>query len=325
MVCLFVVWLHTHGHISCSVANKTLRAIQYFLSTLLLLIQVALVSFGFNVSLSTIHIPNDVHSAYQTFCPEPDFICTVCCPKCFSLFPVTASGFGPSRCTWKESPRAKACNTELYEVKQQSNGLKKIPKMQYTTQSFKSWLKFFLSREIIETSLKNTFHNNQNAVLFGGEMQDIHDSPGWQDLYRSATSPRDLQFGIYVDWFNLFTNKIAGKTVSCGAIVLYCLNLPPDLRYRPENTFIIGLTPPPRAPTMITICHLLEPIIGPAFKFSKDQINIIRQCIQGVTLPTWAQRPPTNLGEHSHGKLKAHEYLTLFTTIFPLIIPELWY
>ncbi|KAF8223397.1 hypothetical protein L208DRAFT_1317027 [Tricholoma matsutake] len=41
--------------------------------------------------------------------------------------------------------------------------------------------------------------------------------------------------------------------------------------------------------------------------------------------PTWIQRPPTNLGEPSHGKLKAQEYLTLFTCIFPLIIPEFWY
>lgn len=42
-------------------------------------------------------------------------------------------------------------------------------------------------------------------------------------------------------------------------------------------------------------------------------------------LPTWVARPPENLGEKSHGKLKAHEFLVLFTAIFPLIIPELWW
>ncbi|KAF8221792.1 hypothetical protein L208DRAFT_1326001, partial [Tricholoma matsutake] len=54
-------------------------------------------------------------------------------------------------------------------------------------------------------------------------------------------------------------------------------------------------------------------------------LQAIRNCIHDITLPTWIQRPPTNLGEPSHGKLKAWEYLTLFTCIFPLIIPEFWY
>jgi hypothetical protein len=49
--------------------------------------------------------------------------------------------------------------------------------------------------------------------------------------------------------------------------VLYCLNLPPHLRYKPENTFIIGLTPPPRLPDVITICHLLDPVISSVLKY----------------------------------------------------------
>ncbi|KIJ90700.1 hypothetical protein K443DRAFT_15008 [Laccaria amethystina LaAM-08-1] len=61
------------------------------------------------------------------------------------------------------------------------------------------------------------------------------------------------------------------------------------------------------------------------FTFTDAQLQAIRNCISNVTLPTWAQQPPTNLGEPSHGKLKAHEYLTLFSCIFPLIIPEFWH
>ncbi|KDR65037.1 hypothetical protein GALMADRAFT_82353, partial [Galerina marginata CBS 339.88] len=54
-------------------------------------------------------------------------------------------------------------------------------------------------------------------------------------------------------------------------------------------------------------------------------LQAIRTGIRDVSLPTWVQRPPTNLGEAQHGKLKAYEYLTLFIWIFPLIIPEIWY
>ncbi|KAF9455222.1 hypothetical protein BDZ94DRAFT_1375542 [Collybia nuda] len=62
-----------------------------------------------------------------------------------------------------------------------------------------------------------------------------------------------------------------------------------------------------------------------SFNFSKSELVAIRHCISNISLPTWVQRPPVNLGEASHGNLKAHEYLTLFSVIFPLIIPEFWY
>ncbi|KAJ4489144.1 hypothetical protein C8R41DRAFT_896008 [Lentinula lateritia] len=51
----------------------------------------------------------------------------------------------------------------------------------------------------------------------------------------------------------------------------------------------------------------------------------IRNCIQYVLLPASSDHPPRNLGEASHGKLKAHELLILFTVILPLVIPELWW
>ncbi|KAF9455478.1 hypothetical protein BDZ94DRAFT_1366470 [Collybia nuda] len=59
--------------------------------------------------------------------------------------------------------------------------------------------------------------------------------------------------------------------------------------------------------------------------FTKHQLEAIQDCISNISLPTWVQRPPTNLGEASHGKIKAHEYLTLFSVIFPLIVPEFWH
>ena len=68
-----------------------------------------------------------------------------------------------------------------------------------------------------------------------------------------------------------------------------------------------------------------QPVDTSAFSFTDLEIGSIQSCIRNVTLPTWIQRPPVNLGEASHGKLKAHEYLLLFTCIFPLVIPEFWH
>ncbi|KAJ7123995.1 hypothetical protein C8R43DRAFT_899328 [Mycena crocata] len=61
------------------------------------------------------------------------------------------------------------------------------------------------------------------------------------------------------------------------------------------------------------------------FELPEHHLDAIRACIASIDLPTWVARPPKNLGEAKHGKLKAQEYLTLFTVILPLVIPELWW
>ncbi|RDB22345.1 hypothetical protein Hypma_010543 [Hypsizygus marmoreus] len=266
MVCMLAIWLHIRAGISRSVANTILRAIQLIISTTLYLVGAALSSSGMKVKLASVNVPSDVRTAYKLYCTEPDIIRTACCPSCFSLFshPI------PQKCQWKASPRSRPCNTELWQVRNTRKGPKWVPRRLYSTQSFDSWLRFFLSRQIIEDSLQETFRHRINRPLaaFGADMNDIQDSPAWIALNGFVRSPYHLVFGIYIDWFNPFTNKIAGKHASCGAIVLYCLNLAPHLRYLPENTFIIGLTPPPSMPDAMTICHLLEPVISSVGKYA---------------------------------------------------------
>ncbi|KAJ7200522.1 hypothetical protein GGX14DRAFT_571929 [Mycena pura] len=60
-----------------------------------------------------------------------------------------------------------------------------------------------------------------------------------------------------------------------------------------------------------------------SWKFSKDSLEKIRHCIVEVSLPTHVVRLPGNLGEAKHGKLKAAQFLTLFSAILPLVIPDI--
>ena len=88
-----------------------------------------------------------------------------------------------------------------------------VPRQLYSTQSFDSWLRFFLSCQIIDDALDESFrqHRNSTAAL-GGEMHDVHDSPALRDLTGLFSTAHHLVFGLYIDWFNPFMNKIAGMS-----------------------------------------------------------------------------------------------------------------
>jgi hypothetical protein len=90
----------------------------------------------------------------------------------------------------------------------------------FTTQSFSSWLSSFLKRPAIDDALIAGYqlhHSRPTATSNDSVMDDIQDSPGWRDLGGFRNSPYDLIFGIYIDWFNPNTNRIAG--------VFHCLRV----------------------------------------------------------------------------------------------------
>jgi hypothetical protein len=73
---------------------------------------------------------------------------------------------------------------------------KRVPKTLYNTQSFESWLHYFLSRQVIEENLQATFLRNPPA--FGDDMHDFHDSPAWKSLREFMKTKYHLAFGLYV-------------------------------------------------------------------------------------------------------------------------------
>jgi hypothetical protein len=58
--------------------------------------------------------------------------------------------------------------------------------------------------------------------------------------------------------------------------------------------------------------------------FDTAEMSKIHACLSDVVIPSWIERPPTNLGQKSHGKLKADHWLRLFTIFLPLVLPEIW-
>ncbi|KIJ31923.1 hypothetical protein M422DRAFT_185223 [Sphaerobolus stellatus SS14] len=81
------------------------------------------------------------------------------------------------------------------------------------------------------------------------DMKDLGDGSLVKELLdvdlvtRFADGPEDigrLIFGVSIDWYNPYTMRIRGPSVSAGVIVIICLNLPAHLRYLPENITKVG-------------------------------------------------------------------------------------
>ncbi|KAH8832546.1 hypothetical protein DL96DRAFT_1704607 [Flagelloscypha sp. PMI_526] len=126
--------------------------------------------------------------------------------------------------------------------------------------SFEEWLWWMMLRQPVEQALIESWNENQaqqNSPI-PSVIHDIHESPFWQSLSWFLTSPYNLVFAVFLDWFNPFTNKIAGKTLSTGAIILYCLNFKFAICLKLQNTFLAAMMPAPNTPDVYSISHVLE-------------------------------------------------------------------
>jgi hypothetical protein len=75
------------------------------------------------------------------------------------------------------------------------------------------------------------------------------------------TDETRLVFSFSMDSFNPFHLKEAKQTVSSTVIWLILLNLPPHLRYRPENMFLAGIIPGPKKPSISDINHSIKLLV----------------------------------------------------------------
>ncbi|KAJ7351170.1 hypothetical protein DFH08DRAFT_694595 [Mycena albidolilacea] len=147
----------------------------------------------------------------------------------------------PEKCTAKVSKKSRIqCKTELWQTQRFGKESKQVPITTFNTQNFESWLEWFLSRKSTKDYLAESYQ--RPAAADGEEMADLQDSPRWKKL-KELGDKYNLVFGLYIDWFNpRFSSNLyicaLGKQVSTGIVILYCLNLPPEVRYLPENVFI---------------------------------------------------------------------------------------
>ncbi|KAF9012297.1 hypothetical protein BDZ89DRAFT_1094884 [Hymenopellis radicata] len=269
-----LAWLFLKKGASRTTCNTLLCALDFIISLMIQIFFDILRSFSLNFTSPILDIPHDIRTIFNwSRHLNVDISRTVCCSTCFTRY--HDSDNIPTYCTWRASRRSQPCNEPLWKQHQTAaKGSKLVPRSFFNMQSFKAWLEFFLFRPEIEGYLEAAFQKNRNIGDIPDIMRDVDDSPIWKSFQDYFRTRYNLIFGIYIDWFNPYTNKIGGKQVSCGAIVLYCMNLPIEVRFLPENVFIAGMTPIPSLPTAVTLSHIMSVIIEMISVFGPNGPNI---------------------------------------------------
>ena len=135
----------------------------------------------------------------------------------------------------------------------------------------RQWLGRMLCRPGMEKYLDRDVYDTGAAE---GEMRDIWDGEVLRNFRtpdgRLFASPRTKSEGRYVfslnvDGFNPLGNS--SKIISSQAIYMACLNLPPHLRFRPENILLVGLIPGPDHPVLTQLNHFLRILVEDLLTF----------------------------------------------------------
>lgn len=212
-------------------------------------------------------LPIDVRTALRILDLEPDYTLYACCRSCFALYPPDLTARGdqsryPLKCTHRPAPSAPMCGEIL--TKENADGEKK-PIKSFAMQNINSWIAQLLCRpgveEMISESWKKPSGDRVNDMMQAPAVQRFLGPDNHTLFSVQGPSSYNLVFALFVDWFNPYGNKAAGKSHSVGGIYMTCLNLPPIVRHKPEYMFLVGIIPGPREPSLEQINHFLGALV----------------------------------------------------------------
>jgi hypothetical protein len=136
----------------------------------------------------------------------------------------------------------------------------------YGYQNFYDWLARLFSRPGIEAALEESANVASIPYDPNAEATDIQHSRIWKEFLgpdgaQYTLKPEHLTFGIFMDGINPYGNKQAGKHASITFMIMTCYSLPRDLRYKPQNLFVIGIAPGPKEPSLEQVNWILCPSV----------------------------------------------------------------
>lgn len=254
----------------------------FILSTLSYLIQLAVSVQNNGTATIPLHrqkmlldLAKDVRTPAKKFHLDGKYTIYAICPnpKCHQTYKPSVGDSPtpkyPHRCTYPLS-EGHNCDELLTQPKRISNTVVQIPIKPFVYFDFKDWIANLLSRPGYEDVMDSAWNRK---IPDSGLFDDIFDASILRNFkgpdgnfFSMPETEGHYVFSLNVDFFN--PNGNAGrKSISCGVIALICLNLSPELRYKPENMFLAGIIPGPHEPPLTCINHYLRPLVDDLVDF----------------------------------------------------------
>jgi len=234
-------------------------------------------------------MPQEIRSLLSKFDVESRTIIYAVCPAChFTYEPQFPNGPDsptyPPTCTNIPHPEADICGERLLRdsvVDDSSETAKPIKPFVY--HHFHDYLASLLSRKDLEFMMDKSCDEFMSTIndKLPEFVRDIWDA----EFLRSFKGPKSCRlfvnrgdegrylFTINIDFFNIEGMRVQGASTSCGLISMVCLNLFPEIRYKPENMYVASIIPPPHEPSTTELNHYTKPVIDTLVDLWKDGVQ----------------------------------------------------
>jgi hypothetical protein len=209
-------------------------------------------------------LPKTLDTVLKKFALDGKITVYAVCPACHanylpSLDPNGALAY-PTQCTNWPTPES-VCGAALLDAKGEA-------RKTYTMHAFDDYLAGLFSRhrteEFISRSWNSTMGPSPSSAHtpFDAEFLRTFQGPDGQTLFADVPDGEArLAFTLCIDFFATEGMKIRGPHTSVGIIAMACLNLPIDIRYKPENMYLVGIVPGEKEPSLTQLNHYIELIV----------------------------------------------------------------
>ena len=223
-------------------------------------------------------IPRTMDTVLSKFNLDSKTTTYATCPTCHFTYPPTFTHGStiplyPKECDNRPLPDSDPCKTQLVEKTDDGIDLSK-PVKPYVYYHFHDYLAGLLARKDLENLMDQPCDDLMASIksnkLPAAYISDVFDA----DFLRTFEGPTAGRlfvdrpgnegryvFALFFDFFRTEGMKINGASTSCGILSAVCLNLPLDIRYKPENMYIAGVVPGPAEPHTTELNHYVRPII----------------------------------------------------------------
>ena len=184
------------------------------------------------------------------------------CPRCHANYPpLDDAGQYPSNCNHQSTPGS-ICDTPLLDSKGE-------PLKIVTMHSFEDYLGGLFANSVTEGYI---MRSRDMAAPAPNIIKTPHDANFLRNLkghdgelfYSKQAADRGearLTFALCVDFFATEGMHVRGPTTSLGIIALACLDLPVEIRYKPEYMFLFSIIPGPTEPSLTELNHYIDPLV----------------------------------------------------------------